>query len=255
MKITNIITVAFGIASIVVPAVGTAHAGSSGGMQCCGGQQIDTSIQFCCDDQAHDINKSSSSLSFDLSKYFKLIKNIADSIPEDEVEYTPPGETSVTAKTETHDQCCDDKVKTLVTTSKSITLGLGEIQGSFPVAGSIPGVASAGIRLKLGGSLEFAIDDKTDCDKSSVCGTTGFEGEGSFCVYASLLLGTIDIEGCGNGSPSVSADVCYDEDSGKYDLPNVTASMSVSLSYTVTALTWSHTGSLDVGTYSASTED
>lgn len=230
---------------------GAARLSATGGMECCGGQQIDTAMEFCCSDEAHDINQTTSSLSFDLTKYFELIKGLANAIPDGQVQYTPPGgSTVISASSEKHDECCDGEVKTFYTSSKSITLGLGSVQGSFPVGGVIPGIAEAGVRLRLGGSLSYSLDDATDCEKTKMCGTTQISGEGSFCLYGSFLLGTIDVEGCMTGAPSASAQVCYDAESGEYDMPSATLSVNVTLNYTVTALTWSQSGSITAGTYS-----
>jgi hypothetical protein len=237
--------------ALVLTIFGVSHINAAGGMACCGEKEINTAIQFCCNGVAHDINKTTSNLSFDLSKYFELIKGLANAIPNGQVEYTPPGgSTIISASTEKHEECCADQVKTFYTSSKSITLGLGSVQASFPVAGVIPGIAEAGIRLRLGGSLSYSLDDSTDCDKTNMCGSSQISGEGSFCVYGRFLLGVIDIEGCGTGSPSTSAQVCYDSETGAYEMPSATLSMDVTLNYTVIAVTWSQSGSISAGTYS-----
>jgi len=238
-------------AACILTIYGVSHLNAAGGIECCGGKEIDTSIEFCCNDEVHDINKTTSSLSFDLSKYFELIKGLANVIPSGQVEYTPPGgSTVISASTEKHDECCDGRVKTLYTSSKSITLGLGSVQASFPVAGVIPGIAEAGIRLRLGGSLSYSLDDATDCNKTNMCGSTQISAEGSFCLYGSFLLGTIDVEGCGTGNPSASAQVCYNTESGKYEMPSATLSVDITLNYTVTAVTWSYSGGISCGTFS-----
>lgn len=213
---------------------------------CCGNQAVDTTIQFCCNDTPHKINKIDNEKKFDVSGLLDLIKNISSSIPGGYVKYIGPGKVEFKYTDTTHDACCGNNVVTLHELNGSSSFGLGTAQGDVPVLGVIPGLADAGIRLKVSGSASVSYGGKQDCDKSQICGTVTATASGSFCVYASLLLGTIDVEGCASAGPSASGQICYDGTS--FSVPPISMSIDTTVNYTVTTLFYSTGGSLTVGT-------
>jgi hypothetical protein len=212
--------------------------------KCCGGQEYDSDNQFCCNEQVHDKNPDERELSADITYILEIMENLANAFPGDNITYSSPGDLSVSYTESSEWQCCEDGPQKATQYGGSLSVGLGSIRGELPLISLIPGVTEAGIYLSLEADMSASVSAQTESEcEAKACMEGSITGTASGGLYADIISDLVSVSGGLNNSVTGSASFCINED-GDLDDEEASACLEPSISYEVTLLFVSYSGTL-----------